>query len=204
MKKTLELSKKPNRAKPGLIVNIARIAKRCPENITLVVKCVKFLFPKVQTKFLVRAKQKFGVNFGPKTEVLPYNVVKFLLIFELQFFFSKINMLYFCQRLQNLLNFSFKAILKMDDRIKSFPISNYILQLNLFLQTKFFYKHLHLVISQLLYKIFQPFKEQNWCPSLGAPNFGANSECFAQLLRIWSKTPNFWVTENSEYNESFK
>ena len=29
------------------VKNIARIAKRCPENITLVVKCVKFLFPKV-------------------------------------------------------------------------------------------------------------------------------------------------------------
>ena len=27
--------------------NIARIAKRCPENITSVVKCVKCLFPKV-------------------------------------------------------------------------------------------------------------------------------------------------------------
>jgi hypothetical protein len=26
--------------------NIARIAKCCPENITLVVKCVKLLFPK--------------------------------------------------------------------------------------------------------------------------------------------------------------
>ena len=31
--------------------NIARIAKRCPENITLVVKCVKLLFPKVLRKF---------------------------------------------------------------------------------------------------------------------------------------------------------
>ena len=27
--------------------NIARIAKRCPENITSVVKCVKFFFPKL-------------------------------------------------------------------------------------------------------------------------------------------------------------
>ena len=45
--------------------------------------------------------------------------------------------------------------------------------------------------------IFQPFKEQKWCPSLGAPNFGVNLECFAQLLRIRSKTPNFGVTKNS-------
>ena len=30
--------------------NIARIAKRCPENITLVVKCVKLHFPKVLRK----------------------------------------------------------------------------------------------------------------------------------------------------------
>ena len=37
---------------------------------------------------------------------------------------------------------------------------------------------------------FQPFKEQKWYPSLGAPNFGVNSECFAQKLRIWSKTPS--------------
>ena len=65
------------------------------------------------------------------------------------------------------------------------------------LADKVFCKHLHLVISQLLDKIFQPFKEQNWCPSLGAPNFWANSECFAQLLRIRSKTPNFGVTKNS-------
>ena len=31
--------------------NIARIEKRCPENITSVVKCTKLLFPKVLTKF---------------------------------------------------------------------------------------------------------------------------------------------------------
>ena len=30
--------------------NIARIAKRCPENITLVVKCVMLLFPKKRRK----------------------------------------------------------------------------------------------------------------------------------------------------------
>ena len=68
---------------------------------------------------------------------------------------------------------------------------------NLFLQAKFFCKHFHLVISQLLDKIFQPFKEQKWCQSLGAPSFGVNSECFSQLLRIRSKTPNFGVTKNS-------
>ena len=68
------------------------------------------------------------------------------------------------------------------------------------LADKVFCKHLHLVISQLLDKIFQPFKEQKWCPSLGAPNFGVNSECFAQLLRIRSKTPNFGVTKNSGYS----
>ena len=32
--------------------NITRIAKRCPENITSVVKCLKFLFPKVLLFFL--------------------------------------------------------------------------------------------------------------------------------------------------------
>ena len=32
--------------------NIVRIAKRCPENITLVVKCLKLLFPKVLRKFI--------------------------------------------------------------------------------------------------------------------------------------------------------
>jgi hypothetical protein len=71
---------------------------------------------------------------------------------------------------------------------------------NLFLHPKFFCKHLHLVISQLLDEIFQPFKEQNWCPSLGAPNFGANLECFAQLLWFRSKTPNFGVTKNSVHS----
>ena len=64
----------------------------------------------------------------------------------------------------------------------------------------FFCKHIHLVISQLLDKIFQPLKEQKLCPSLGAPNFGVNSECFAQLLRIQSKTPNFWATKNSAFS----
>ena len=34
-------------------------------------------------------------------------------------------------------------------------------------------------------------------PKPGAPNFRVNSECFAQLLRIRSKTPNFGVTKNS-------
>ena len=34
----------------SLILNIAGIGKRCPENITLVVKCVKFLFLKVLRK----------------------------------------------------------------------------------------------------------------------------------------------------------
>ena len=33
------------------------------------------------------------------------------------------------------------------------------------LADKVFCKHLDLVISQLLDKIFQPFKEQKWCPS---------------------------------------
>ena len=32
--------------------NIARIAKCCPENITLITKCVKLIFPKVLRKFL--------------------------------------------------------------------------------------------------------------------------------------------------------
>ena len=67
------------------------------------------------------------------------------------------------------------------------------------LADKVFCKHLDLVISQLLDKIFQPFKEQKLCPSLGAPNFGVNSECFAQLLRIRSKTPDFGVTKNSAW-----
>ena len=52
--------------------------------------------------------------------------------------------------------------------------------------------------SQLPDNICQPFKEQKRCPSLGAPNFGVNSECFAQKLRIFSKTPNCGVTKNSE------
>ena len=32
--------------------NTKRITKRCPENITLVLKCVKLLFPKLLRKFL--------------------------------------------------------------------------------------------------------------------------------------------------------
>ena len=36
--------------------NIARIAKRCPENITSVVKCVKLLLPKVLSKYLKKKK----------------------------------------------------------------------------------------------------------------------------------------------------
>ena len=52
--------------------------------------------------------------------------------------------------------------------------------------------------SQLPDNIFQPFKEQKWCPSLGAPNFRVNSECFALKLRFWSKTPSFGVTKNSD------
>ena len=35
-----------------LTQNIARIAKRCPENISSIVKCVKLLFPKVLKKYL--------------------------------------------------------------------------------------------------------------------------------------------------------
>ena len=34
--------------------NIGRIAKRCPENITLVVQCVKLLFPKVLRKYFLQ------------------------------------------------------------------------------------------------------------------------------------------------------
>ena len=67
------------------------------------------------------------------------------------------------------------------------------------LADKVFCKHLDLVISQLLDKIFQPFKEQKLCLSLGAQNFGVNSEWFAQLLRIRSKTPDFGVTKNSAW-----
>ena len=66
------------------------------------------------------------------------------------------------------------------------------------LEDNFFCKRLHLVISQLLNKIFQQFKELKLCPRLGAPNFGVNSECFAQKLQIRSKTPGFGVTKNYE------
>ena len=34
--------------------NLAKIAKRCPENMTSVVKCFKFLFPKVLRKFFLK------------------------------------------------------------------------------------------------------------------------------------------------------
>ena len=37
----------PSVVRGAVQINIARIAKRCPENITSVVKCVKLLFPKV-------------------------------------------------------------------------------------------------------------------------------------------------------------
>ena len=40
---------------------------------------------------------------------------------------------------------------------------------------------------------------QLWNPSQGASNVGVNSECFAQKLRNWSKTPSFGVTKNSEF-----
>ena len=97
------------------------------------------------------------------------------------------------------LNFCFKV--QPENWRLNFVIYNFGIQFeaNLFLD-KVFCKHLDLVIYQLLYKIFQPFKEQKWCPSLGALNFGVNSECFAQLLRIRSKTPNFGVTKNSDDN----
>ena len=53
-------------------------------------------------------------------------------------------------------------------------ISNHIFT-NISHGNKVFVKHIHLVISQLLGKIFQPFKEQKWCPSLSAPNL-SNSD----------------------------
>ena len=58
--------------------------------------------------------------------------------------------------------------------------------------------------SQLPKNMFQPFKEQKWCPSLGASHFGVNLECFAHKIRIWSKTPNFGVTKNSELRVTTK
>ena len=55
----------------------------------------------------------------------------------------------------------------------------------------------HLFIYQLPDKFFHPFKKQNQCHSLNAPNLGVNSECFCVLLRIWIKNPKFGVGENS-------
>ena len=58
----------------------------------------------------------------------------------------------------------------------------------------------HFVISQNPDKIFQPFRDQKWCPNLAAPKFGVNFECFAQKVWIRSKTPNFGVNKNSGYD----
>ena len=106
-------------------------------------------------------------------------VFVFLFILKLQFFSNKKRQKNKYQHLQNL-TFCLKVNLKVEGSIMSSIILD-------FLQTKFC-KHLHLVISQLLDKIFQPFKEQKWCPS-----------------RISDK---FWVscsiTPNSEQNYEFR
>ena len=44
--------------------------------------------------------------------------------------------------------------------------------------------------------------EQKWC--LGAQIVWVNSECFAQILGILSKTQNFWVTKNSDQGSGLK
>ena len=62
----------------------------------------------------MRAKKKSELILDPKKEVLPYTGFAFLLIFKLQFFFSNKYAYFFCQRFKNLLNFCFKANLKMD------------------------------------------------------------------------------------------
>ena len=52
---------------------------------------------------------------------------------------------------------------------------------------------------------FNPLKSRSVAqPSLGAPYFEVNSECFAQKLRTWSKTQSFGVTKNSELRVTTK
>ena len=112
------------------------------------------------------------------------------------FFHKIVGNIFFLWNFKNHLIFCSKLNLKMKGWIMSSKISATLLT-KFVLVDKVFCKHLHLVISPILDKIFQPFKEQKWCPSLGAPNFGVNSECFAQKLWIRSKIPNFGVTKNS-------
>ena len=137
-----------------------------------------------------------------KKEVLPYIVLVFLFIFKLPFFQKSKNATKKIPMLKIWI-FVSRFNLKIEGWILSSIILDYNLEKICSCRQSFFCKHLDLVISQLLDKIFQPFKEQKWCPSLGAPNFGVNSECFAQLLRIRSKTPNFGVTKNSDDNQLF-
>ena len=84
------------------------------------------------------------------------------------------------------MNFCFHV--QPENQRLNFVIYNFRLRLRKFvLADKVFCKHLDLVISQLLDKIFQQFKEQKWCPSLGAPNF-----------RVFLNYSEFGVTKNSD------
>ena len=66
--------------------NIGRTAKRCPENVRSVVKCVKLLFPKVLRKF-----QKHTVVTAATVVIIVRKVVQsqfFLLLFFVFFFLA--------------------------------------------------------------------------------------------------------------------
>ena len=48
-------------------------------------------------------------------------------------------------------------------------------------------RHKELILGLKWGRFVQPFKEQKWCSSLGALNFGVNSECFLNYSEFGAK-----------------
>ena len=97
----------------------------------------------------------------PEKGVLPHIVYMFLLIFKIKFFLQNKYALFFVKDLK-FTEFFFQS------KPENGRLNKVIFNFQLHFVTKFvladkvfFCKHLHLVISQLLDNIFQPFKEQN-------------------------------------------
>ena len=73
--------------------NIARISKRCPETIALVVKCVKLLIPKVLKKFFLTSVTAVTVWTAVRKIMQPFHkknqaTSKFFFLHLLKTFFS--------------------------------------------------------------------------------------------------------------------
>ena len=95
-----------------------------------------------------------------------YIVFVFYFIKAQFFFLRKKKGHFFCQSLKIYQEICFEVNLKMEG-----PFTRFFFKICSCRQFFLSRKHLHLVISQLLDNIIQPFAEKKWWPSLDAPNF---------------------------------